>query len=347
MVATDPIKLAQETVGADTDTDYVIDPTAHADEFKVKAPALSAVLRSSGVSVAAKRYKERDSDANVSQVEFKRVFNRSNVTVLITAILIALVLATGIIAPGQGDKVAKTLLIILGVASVLTGSLAAYDLNTLRQGKLLGVWMSNRALAETARLEYFNIIARSSVADGAGDTQVDLLKLEYFRRFQLDVQRNYYRQRSIENLKDAKRILAYSGIAIAGAAVVTGLAGFLGLINTKFAAFASLGTAFTALTSFAAANESVYQNQRNAERYQRTGEALEGIASSLDDVRTAVQAAGAEPLMGFIEAVHEQLSLEHRQWLGQQTEGENAFTRLQDTLTKISTRPSGKSASGG
>jgi hypothetical protein len=59
-----------------------------------------------------------------------------------------------------------------------------------------------------------------------------------------------------------------------------------------------------------------------------------------------VQTAGAEPLMGFIEAVHEQLSLEHRQWLGQQTEGENAFTRLQDTLTKISTRPSGKSATG-
>lgn len=346
MVATDPIELAQETVGADTDTDYVIDPTAHADEFKVKAPALSAVLRSSAVSVAAKRYKERDQDANVSQVEFKRVFNRSNVTVLITAILIALVLATGIIAPGQGDKVAKTLLICLGVASVLTGSLAAYDLNTLRQGKLLGVWMSNRALAETARLEYFNIIAKSSAADGAGDPQVDLLKLEYFRRFQLDVQRNYYRQRSRENLKDAKRILAYSGVAIAGAAVVTGLAGFLGLIDTKFAAFASLGTAFTALTSFAAANESVYQNQRNAERYQRTGEALEGIASSLDDVRTAVQTAGAEPLMGFIEAVHEQLSLEHRQWLGQQTEGENAFTRLQDTLTKISTRPSGKSATG-
>lgn len=335
MVATDPIKLARETIGAGTKTDYVIAPTAHFEEYKAKAPALADVLGSSAVSVAATRYEERDEEAKASQINFKRVFNRSNVTVLITAILIALVLATGIIFPGQGNPWAKWLLIGLGVASVISGTLAGFDLNTLRQGKLLGEWMTKRAQAETARLEYFNIVAKTSAAGGQADSFLDLLKLEYFRRFQLDVQQNFYRVRSRDNLKDAKRILSYSSFAIAGAGLATGLASYLGVASPKFAAIAALGTAFTALSSFAAAHESVYQNQRNAERYSRTADALDGIAATLDDVRAGVQKAGPEPLLGFIEAVHEQLSLEHRQWLGDQTEAESAFTRLQDTLTKI------------
>jgi len=345
MVATDPIKLAQEIIGAGKDTDYVIAPTQHADEFKAKAPDLSDILSSSAVKAAATNYEDNDRDAKVAQVEFKRVFSRSNKTVLVTAVLIALVTATGVLTPWPvPEALAKVLLIVLGVASVLTGALAAYDLNTLRQGNLFKDWMSTRALAETARLEYFSTVAKSAAAGGAGDVPVDLLKLEYFRRFQLDVQRNFYRERSRQHRQEAKRTLAYSGFAIAGAAVVTGLAGTLGFISTKFAAFAALGTACTAFSVFASMRDQVYQDQRNAERYGRTAQALQGITAKLDDVRKGVKEAGQEPLLGFIEAVHEQLSLEHRQWLGQQTDAESAFTRLQDTLTKISSQASAKKA---
>jgi hypothetical protein len=345
MVATDPIKLAQEIIGAGKDNDYVIAPTQHAAEFKAKAPGLSDILGSSAVNAAASNYEDSDREARVAQVEFKRVFNRSNKTVLLTAFLIALVMATGVLTPWPVPlEFAKVLLIVLGVASVLTGAMAAYDLNTLRQGDLFKDWMSNRALAETGRLEYFSSVAKSTAGSGEGDVPIDLLKLEYFRRFQLDVQRNFYRERSREHRQEAKRTLSYSGFAIAGAAVVTGLAGTLGFISPKFAAIAALGTAFTAFSSFAAMRAQVYQDQRNAERYGRTAQALQGITAKLDDVRKGVKEAGQEPLLAFIEAVHEQLSLEHRQWLGQQTEAENAFTRLQDTLTKISSQASGKKA---
>jgi hypothetical protein len=343
MVATDPIKLAQEIIGAGKENDYVIAPTQHADEFKAKAPALSDILSSSAVNAAASNYEDSDREARVAQVEFKRVFNRSNKTVLFTAFLIALVMATGVLTPWPVPLVlAKVLLIVLGVASVLTGAMAAYDLNTLRQGDLFKDWMSNRALAETGRLEYFSSVAKSAAGSGEGEVPIDLLKLEYFRRFQLDVQRNFYRARSREHRQEAKRTLSYSGFAIAGAAVVTGLAGTLGFISPKFAAFAALGTACAAFSSFAAMREQVYQDQRNAERYGRTAQALQGITAKLDDVRKGVKEAGQEPLLAFIEAVHEQLSLEHRQWVGQQTDAENAFTRLQDTLTKISSQASGK-----
>jgi hypothetical protein len=343
MAATDPIKLAEEIVGEEKDNDYQIAPTRHAEEFKDKAPALSDILGSSRVKAAAQTYEDNDQAAKVAQIEFKRVFNRSNRAVLFTAFLIALVMATGVLSSGPLPlSVAKVLLIVFGVASVLMGALAAYDLNTLRQGDLLKDWMSNRALAETARLEYFSAVGKSTAGAAQSGVPIDLLKLEYFRRFQLDVQRNYYRQQSVQHLREAKRTLSYSGFAVAGAAVVAGLAGTLGFISPKFAAFAALGTAFTAFSAFAAMRDQVYQDQRNAERYRRTAEALQGMTAELDEVRKGVQEAGNEPLLGFIEAVHEQLSLEHRQWLGQQTDAENAFTRLQDTLAKISSAASGK-----
>ena len=89
-------------------------------------------------------------------------------------------MVTGILTP----PLPKALVTVLGIASVLTGAMATYDFNTLRQGKLLEAWMSNRALAETARLEYFSSVAKSAAAGAAGDVPIDLLKLEYFRRFQ-------------------------------------------------------------------------------------------------------------------------------------------------------------------
>jgi hypothetical protein len=82
--------------------------------------------------------------------------------------------------------------------------------------------------------------------------------------------------------------------------------------------------------------EAVNQNLRNAERYERTGRALEALSRRLDDVRKAVYAGGQQPLGDFVAAVHEQVSLEHRQWLGELSEARGAFAKLEDTLKKIS-----------
>jgi len=46
--------------------------------------------------------------------------------------------------------------------------------------------------------------------------------------------------------------------------------------------------------------------------------------------------AGMGPLGLFVEAVHEQLSLEHRQWLGELGEARGAFARLAKTLKELS-----------
>ena len=88
--------------------------------------------------------------------------------------------------------------------------------------------------------------------------------------------------------------------------------------------------------SSASMREAVNQDRRNAERYGRTYRVLEDLYKRLDDVRKAVYSAGIKPLSDFVAAVHEQLSLEHRQWLGELGEKRGAFAELEKTLKGLS-----------
>jgi len=337
-MATDPIQLARDIIGTAEKGDHQIRPTRHAEEFESKAPEFAAILRTSRIDVAARDYEDKDEQATEAKAEFKRIFGRSNLTVLLTSVVIVFVLAVGILKPGQ-----KLLLVAFGLLSFVGGSIASYYLNVLKQGKLLDAWMSNRARAEVARLEYFLSVAKAPSKTAVGN-MLELVKLEYFRRFQLDVQLNFYGDRSKGNKAEARKALQWSSIAVAGAGTVTALAGFAsGFIDPRFAAIATLGTLFAALSTYATTREDVYHHQRNAESFCRTEEALIEIYKRIDDVRTAVLAEGQKPLLDFIDAVHEQLLAEHKQWLGLETEAENAFTKLQEslnqTLSKLPSKP--------
>ncbi len=329
-MSTDPIQLAQDLIGEAGEDDYQIAPSAHAAALAPKTPELAAILRSNRVGLAARDYEEKDRDANDAKTEFQRNFNRSNITIFLTSISIVFVLAIGVLNPPNK----RAFLIVFGLLSFLGGSIASYYLNVLKQGKLLDNWMSGRARAESARLDYFMSIAKAPVATSLGNA-LELIKLEYFRRFQLDVQLNYFSGASKRHEIEARKALKWSSLAVAGAGTITALAGFMGgFIDSRLAAIATLGTLFAGLSTFAATREGVYQNQRNAERYGRTEEALIEIYKRIDDVRNAVLTDGPTPMLDFIRAVHEQLLAEHKQWLSLETEAENAFTKLQDNLDK-------------
>jgi hypothetical protein len=340
MAAEKTIDLAIDTVGAGEADDYVISPTKHAEEFKDKAPALATILSSSAVRATARQYEDEDGAALAAQREFRRVSGRANLSVFATGVFVALVMAVGAgagLLPGWADK---TLLVILSMGGVVCGALAHNDLATVRQGGLLEDWMTKRASAETARLDYFErVVEPSGRQDDANTGQLQLFQLEYFRRFQFDVQRAYYHKRSQEHRAEAKKTLSYSGWAVFGAAVATGFTGLLGAAaGSRFAAIGAFGAVFTGLSSFASMREAMNQDRRNAERYERTHRVLNDLYKRLDDVRAAVQAKGAQPLGEFVDAVHEQLSLEHRQWLGQRAEARGAFAKLESTLKELSSQ---------
>ena len=334
-------RSAIDLIGKGAPDDYTIKPSQHAQQYEKTAPELANLLRSSDVETTAKQYERLDGEAMAAQQHFKRLSNRANLTVLITAILAALTLATGAAAMLLEDRVTQVLLLGLSLGTLVAGALASKDLLSIRQGHLLEKWMSTRALAETARLEYFERVT-SAAPYVARSTQlksfipVPLVQFEYFRRYQFDVQYAYYGARRKDHQRSADKTLSLSGWAVAAGAITTGLAGVLGVfVHPGFVAVGAIGAAFTGLASFAATREAINQDRRNAERYDRTYHVLEDLSKRLDDVRTAVLAAGAAPLGSFVDAVHEQLSLEHRQWLGELGEARGAFARLEDTLKKL------------
>lgn len=249
--------------------------------------------------------------------------------------MISLLLATGAIASYLPESQQNALFVCFSLGSILSGAMASKDLNLLRRGNLLEDWMSKRAAAETKRLEYFTTIARLPVPASATGLPMSLLKLEYFRRYQLEVQLAFYTRRAKDHQRESGKLLANSSWAIAEAALVTGLSGMLGLFGPQYVAIAALGTICTAFSAFAATREEVFQGRRNAERYARTAEALEDLSKCQSEVRMATLQTGDKPLVDFVEAVQEQLSLEHRQWIDHKSAAEGAFSRLEDTLRKI------------
>ena len=324
----DLIEKAQRIVGNGKPDEDRITPTLHADVFEKESPEFAAILRSSHVGVTAKDYEEKDQTAIDAQCEFDTSFNRSNLMVLSTSTIIVLLILAGIFFPNW------KIMVSLGVLSFVSGFGASYYLNLIRQGRLLENRRLSRARAEAARLEYFISIARYPDQWEVGPL-MDLLKLEYFRRFQLDVQNRYYVNSSKKNSKLWRKDLKLSSMAIGGAGTIAAFAGFAGgFIGARYAAVATIGTLFTAINTFATTREDVQHHQRNAERYARTKDALVEIYKTIDYVRAAVAKDGEKPLMDFIDAVHEQLLAEHKQWLKLEEESENAFTKLQDTLNK-------------
>jgi cellulose biosynthesis protein BcsQ len=340
--AANATSFAHDVIGPSDKGDYQIAPLTHAAEFESKAPEFAAILKTSRVGFAAKDYEDKDQKAMEAKEEFNRIFSRSNLAVFLTSLMIVLFLAVGILNPGQ-----KILFLIFGLLSFMSGSIASYYLNVLKQGKLLDNWMSSRARAETARLNYFLTVAKTPNA-GGGNT-IELIKLEYFRRFQLDVQLNFYGGASKRHLIEARKTLSWSSFAVAGAGTITALAAFSSaFFDLRFAAVAALGTLFAALNTYVTTRQDVFQNQRNADTYARTEEALIEIYKRIDDVRVAVFADGPKPLLNFIDAVNEQLLVEHKQWLDLETDAENAFTKLQESLNQTLKRlPSSQTAKGG
>ena len=343
MTANDSIKRAIDMIGEGKADDYVIFPVSHAKQFGGKAPDLAAILKSSEVIALAEKYEKENKDALETQNRFKCTFSGANITVLITSILIAFILATGTVAPFLPPSLNKPLLVVFCLGSIVTGALASRYLFLIKEGHLLEDWMTRRASAETNRLDYFGAIITSSASSTVHvGVSVELLKLEYFRRFQLDVQRAYYRVRGENHREEAAKTLSYSSWAAVGATIATGFAGVLGVIDARFLIIAATGSIFTGISSFTAMREAVHQDRRNSERYERTSRVLDDLYKRLDDVRKAVYLSGTKPLRDFVEAVHEQLSLEHRQWLGEMSETRGAFAKLEETLQKMSSDSSPK-----
>lgn len=323
------IKSAKDIIGQGHRDDYILAPREHSKSLADQAPALSAILEREQLTAAVEQYEYHDAAAKTAQEVFRATSSRANVGVFVTVCLTAAILVTELLAP---SSLGKALLISFSICSVFGGALASMWLFKIRGGLMLEKWMAARAVAETMRLSYFLLVINARVA-GDSAIPVPLLQLEYFRRYQLDIERAYYRNRTREHQDAANKILGISAFSVLLASLAAGLGGLLGgALAPRWVSIAALGTVAAALSSFAAAQEALGQDRRNAERYGRTLAALDDLASRIGDVRASAAAGMQEPVQAFVAAVHEQLSLEHRQWLDNAESTKASLATLEQAL---------------
>jgi hypothetical protein len=178
--------------------------------------------------------------------------------------------------------------------------------------------------------------------ESARDNELPLLplKLEYLRRYHLDVQGRYYKKRGEQHLHDAERtkrwertsfILSLSCVLIAlwaslpllarlqspmlsSVQPVLDLAAAAQIDDEKW--LLSLGVMAAALFGFATSRSLMNLDERNALRYLATYDKLDTL------VRTRLETARKHAAMGeaaevrkFAQSAQDVMSAEHQEWL--------------------------------
>jgi hypothetical protein len=325
------IERARLLVGESAIEDRAIAPQEHAKGLDAAANQLRLLLTGSDVATIAEVYAKEDRCAVEAQGRFDRNAASARWAVVVAAALLAFI---GPIAafkePGTGKFAWAAQLIsalALGVASFFTLRLRNLD--------LLNDWMRARANAEAQRLVYFQHLTSSS-SNRSGRLS-GLLQLEYFRRYQLDLQLRYFDLRGARHKADGTRLLTLSAVATGVAACVAVLASTAELRWAAVAAAVSIVA--NAVAAAFAGSESSARNMRSAAQYKRTWGVLIALRGRLDAVRTELARGHREPFEALVAAVHDELASEHRLWQESSSVVRAELKRVDDEIASAAGKP--------
>jgi dsDNA-binding SOS-regulon protein len=322
---------AKNAIGEQHKDDFILAPLSHADNLPPSAQALAILLKDPQLSILAEQYERHDDLANKAQRVYKTTLRRANGAVLAATVLGALMMAVQIVALSSSlyQPELQNVAIGAGILAGLAATLGAMWLFRAREGQLLERWLGCRAKAETERGAYF-----VALAETPDDAPLRLLKLEYFRRYQVDVQRNFYTAATKRHAAAAQRTLRIGAFAV-GLSSIPVFFGAFGTSGGAWPALAALSVIGGAVAAYTSAHEAMSQDKRNAERYEHTLEALELLAAKLGQVRKAVAEGSADALKVFVSAVNEQLTIEHRQWIEAAQGAKKAVETVEASLAKF------------
>lgn len=340
------INSIRTTIGESMLDDYKLRPDDHANQYRDKAPELSALLESSAVKSLLLKRREYAEFAAKYKNRYLGFSRGTNWSILLAGLSGAAIMGLTVLSGATEDHEAiistswvNSGTVILGILGMIAGAVGGFCMNLLRRGKYLEKWMEQRSRAETLRLRYFNLItaiSRKTIKEE--DIRCRLFQLEYFRRYQLEMQLNFYRNRGKEHRFSFERLLWQGAFALLIVAIANGLSGILVPVNSFWASLAVIAVLFQVIASKINTQEKINQDERNAERYQRTYDTLVDLSSRLDMVRQSILQGETEAFSLFVEAVHEQISLEHRQWLKDQDGAAKTMENLQNQLNKVQKR---------
>jgi hypothetical protein len=274
-------RAAYDAIGSgNSGTDWKIAPTEHAEMFKEKAPSLAESLLGSRPKGLAEMYEEWNAKAMEARDDFKNTVSKADNAIFCTASLGALLLVAGglqALLGVSGPWVGRT----IGLLGFISSGLAVMWLSQLHGGALSKQWAEERAKAEAKRLAYFK-----TVMEGATKTPLDqLLALEYTRRFLLDNQIDYFKERGGEQGKAAGAALKTSTRAVFVSSSFTAIAGALSMWRPEFAVVAAVGVIASAYAALVVSRSAVNQDRKNADRYLAAEYQLKERKLDLDTYR--------------------------------------------------------------
>ena len=326
----DITEQAKTAIGTEAPRDWELRPRQAIAALPENAAPLKRILARSDIDEIIDTYHIADAAAGRAQKVYKRLAKWSA-----ASSFLAIVIASGLLLAHSflvGATANLSLLSgIQGFLLVLSFLLSI----TLAHWRPFDRWMRERAKAEHERASLFNRIMRAEETAQPNELPVLPLKLEYFRRYQLDVQRKYYRERGGEHARAVSRATAlrWLGTIVVGLAALPLAAGMLGTdwsawagklglphwasnIDFQQRLFISLSTVGAALQGLLAATLLLNQDERNASRYAATAENLEALASRpLEEARAAAAQGDRDAVEAFFSLVQEQISSEHREWV--------------------------------
>lgn len=339
------IDAAYDVIGkGNSETDWKIVPTEHADLFADQAASLSRNLRGSHPNGLAQIYEDLNDKAIRARDNFKRTVSRTDTAVFCTAILAALLLVAGGLQQPLG-KAGPWVIAAIGILGVIAGGLATMWLNQVKGGDLAKRWSNTRAKAEAKRLAYFK-----SIMERASDEPLEqLLVFEYTRRFLLDNQIDYFRDRGGLHVNAADMALKTSTQAVFVASIFTAAAGLLAMLVPQLAVIAGIGVIASAYATLTMSRSSVNQDQKNADRYGVAEEHLRERKLDLDTYRGMIASKDKGAVQKFFEPIFIALEADHKGFLSDAEQRELAIgtmeKRLDAAKAMLNKKAAGKSDS--
>jgi hypothetical protein len=319
-----PATITDEAIAAvgeeDASTDWQLRPLDHAAALSPEAGALKRILERPGIKSLMSGYIDHDRRAVAAQRRYKRLN-----LIAIWARLGAIAAGALFLLPVLARAEPGALVYRIAIGAQYSCLLLAFLFTAVNNyAGLYSRWMGSRAKAELARRSLFNFVLEADEPAGGGELPPLPLQLEYFRKYQLDVQCRFYHGRGAQHAKAAglsrfalKLFYLLSGLAAVPVLFV--LLGFFG-IELSFAdelgkGFLVFGVIASGLFASVLAISQMHADERNAARYAVAEENLQYLREhELTPARDAA-AAGDKPAVSlFVNAAHRLISAEHQEW---------------------------------
>jgi hypothetical protein len=331
-------------IGADDPgADWRLAPQTHAAALPTQAGALRRVLERAELRKIAEEFEVADRLAVKAQQHYKRAARAR-----LYAGVAATIIGATFVLPVEAAKFVLPIEVWTGwLASVASAvqciafAISVLILLHLIRARPFDIWMKARARAEVARIKLFNEVLRGVDRDPQpGELPLLPLQLEYFRRYQLDMQQRYYADRGAQHARAAGQtglwqiqsfaLSGFAGIVAAAVLLKSGLQhglqppDWLRILSdpvSHLPDWTNRVVLMTGIIASAVFGASVSRSlmdldERNASRYLTNAANLEFFAETdLAAARAAAVAGEAEKVNAFVEEIQRLVSSEHQEWL--------------------------------